>query len=82
MQLYPEIEVEHSDDTAALILRAKQNKWTWLFAGRTVYLVGPPLHMADKDRNDAEEVMHSMRILHSKNIAPLVACYVASNKIS
>jgi len=75
LQLYPEIEVEHADDTSSLIERAQQKKWTWLFVGRTVHLVAPP----SEDEEDNESCLHSMRILHSKNIAMLMAYYVSSS---
>ncbi len=47
MQLYPEVEVEHADDSAAIF--SHQDKWTWFFAGRTLYLVAGERIMHHKD---------------------------------
>lgn len=58
MQLYPDVEVQHADDTNCL-----GGKWMWVFSGRTVYLIAP---------SDGGEV----RIMHSKDIAPLLHKYL------
>jgi hypothetical protein len=79
LQLYPEVEVEHADDTGGLVHRARCGKWTWLFAGRTVYLVAPmdegtsgAVHQEIRDSSSA----YSLRILHSRDIAPLLQAYL------
>lgn len=82
LQLYPEIEVEHADDTSALVKRAREGKWTWLFAGRTVYLVAPPsIPTGERNEGEDEVVMDSTRILHGKDIGPLISFYLAENKL-
>ena len=83
LQLYPEIEVEHADDTNALLDRAALGKWTWLFAGRTVYLVAPPEGFVCSSSavpitpQRRLKVLRSMRILHNRDIAPLLALYLS-----
>lgn len=77
MQLYPEIEVHHADETGTLCKRAAEGKYTWVFAGRTLYLVCPQHQPAAED-----DVMrpnpHSchMRVVHSRDVAPLLALYL------
>lgn len=54
--------------------RAGSGQWTWLFAGRTVYLVAPS---EDRTQNSLETV-HSMRVLHCKGaVGPLLEQYLA-----
>lgn len=74
MQLYPEVEVEHADDSSNIVARAYGKKWTWVFAGRTVYLVAPPAH-SDMGSQDEESIYH-VRIMHHKDIAPLLQIYL------
>ena len=77
LQLYPEIEVEHADETPNLLRRAASGKWTWLFAGRTVYLVAPPLEEGD---GGLGHVLHTMRVMHSEHIAPLLKFYLSETR--
>ena len=87
MQLYPEVEVEYADDTNSLAKRASDGKWTWVFAGRTLYLVGPqpgsgPCSSNGSSGADVLLCPHSskMRVLHSKHVAPLLATYLKESE--
>lgn len=43
VQMFPEIEVRHADESGDLLARAcVDRKYTWLFCGHTLYLVAPP----------------------------------------
>lgn len=85
MQLYPEIEVRHADDVGDLLHRASQGKWTWLFAGHTLYLVAPPAPQGAASTHQAKvdataEPIHSIRnvrFLHHRHVAPLLNAYLA-----
>jgi hypothetical protein len=72
MQLYPDVEVEHADDTSSLVQRSKGGKWTWVFSGRTVYLVAPALDGGASE----QDCMHGLRILHHTDVAPLLQLYL------
>lgn len=72
MQMYPEIEVHHADETGSLLKRAcDEGRYTWLFCGHTVYLVAPPLLAGD----------NVPRVLHSgKDVAPLLFQYLRETR--
>jgi hypothetical protein len=72
MQLFPDVEVEHADDSSSIVSRARSGKWTWVFAGRTVYLAAPV-----SNAKDISESMHeTVRIMHHKDVAPLLEAYL------
>jgi hypothetical protein len=75
MQLYPEIEVAHADDTGELLSRASNGKWTWVFAGHTLYLAAPPpppsQPTADRMR------IGRVRIMYHKDVAALLHAYLS-----
>lgn len=73
LQLYPDIEVRHADDVGDLLQRASQGKWTWLFAGHSLYLVDPGGAGGEKSIRD-------VRILHHRHVAPLLNAYLTSHK--
>jgi hypothetical protein len=74
MQLYPDVEVQHADDSSAIISRAYSNKWSWVFAGRSLYLVGPPLeHVL---RAGDRESIYGLRIMHHRDVYPLLEAYL------
>ncbi len=66
MQLHPDVEVEHVDDSSTLVKGALAGKWAWVFASHTVYLVEPT----------KDESVYGLRILHHKDIAPLFQTYL------
>ena len=72
MQLHPDIEVEHVDDTSTLVRGALTGKWAWVFAGHTVYLVEPT----------SDNSVYGLRILHHKDIAPLIQTYLRAASCS
>lgn len=82
MQLYPEVEVEHADETSTVCSRAAQGRYTWLFAGRTLYLVCPQRRREDasEDADDVDAITcpHSskMRVVHSRDVAPMLQLYL------
>lgn len=80
MQLYPEVEVRHADDASDLVERAQQGMFTWLFAGKTVYLICPA-SQTDRalDQEQQAPYSSSMRIVHSPHVAPLLRHYLDSN---
>ena len=80
MQLYPEIEVEHAEDSHAILQRASQGKWTWVFAGRTVYLVGPPPPPPPSSACLPQEQTVMMRVWHHRDIAPLLRYYLVQTQ--
>ena len=82
LQLYPEVEVLHADDACCLIDRvvagSKEGKCCrWVFAGRTLYLV---VFSREKEAADDKEnncpFSSCMRVLHSRNVAPLLQAYL------
>lgn len=80
MQMYPEIEVHHADDTGCLLKRScEEGKYTWLFCGHTVYLVAPPasssLAAQGADHQGAPRVLYS-----GKDVAPLLFQYLRETR--
>ena len=87
LQLYPEVEVLHADDSCCLTDRVigiseggigPQGNFCcrWMFAGRTLYLV---VFSREKEDTAAEEncpFSSCMRVLHSRNVAPLLQAYL------
>ena len=93
MQLYPDIEVAHADEAslmstcAAADIGTCHNKFTWLFAGRTLYLLvlrGENCGGADEEDDGYNDTPFSsrMRVLHSRDVAPLLNAYLSSTKNS
>lgn len=77
LQLYPDIELQHAEETTSMSLIS--NKWTWLFAGRVVYLVGP-VKNSPCSRDDDNE-FSGMRIFHAgRSISALIAAYIADTQ--
>ena len=74
MQLYPDVEVQHADDSSAIMANAYSGKYTWVFAGRSVYLVGPP-HEHVLRAGDRQSI-YEVRIMHHKDIGPLLEAYL------
>lgn len=83
MQLHPDIEVMHADDApSSLAQRAREGKFTWVFAGRTLYLVGPRKTLAGHSDEDEHSLLcgsrpfsSCMRVLHSKDVGPMLNVY-------
>ena len=72
LQLYPEVEVAHADE-AFCARDIFPKKATWLFAGRTLYLVVA----AEGDDTCATNPFSSrMRVIHSEHVAPLLHTYL------
>ena len=72
MQMYPDIDIEFADDVGASLHEGcgTKNRYTWLFAGRTVYLFSPP---------SSSSSMGEPRVLYSEDnsISSLLQVYLA-----
>ncbi len=74
LQLYPEVEVAHADE--ACLAHVSKGRHLWLFAGRTLYLIAPK----NEDKDDETNPFSSrMRVLHSRDVAPLLKAYLDSS---
>lgn len=82
LQLYPEVEVAHADEACLFFASKDANtRYTWLFAGRTLYLViilpGNDENSSSSSSSEPCPFSSRMRVLHSKDVAPLLKAYLS-----
>jgi hypothetical protein len=65
--MYPDVEVEFADEVCwtAMRRRVEGGKYTWLIAGRTVYMVSP--------RSAGGKILHC----EGDHVAPLLRAYLS-----